>query len=468
MLIVLLWAKNVAWLYVIPPIGLLSFIGSEALLEYSLHHWRVPINLDPLLVCIVAGYIATNHTRNRRKLLHFLADVSPFIFIPFFTLAGANIKLDVVLANMSVAPIVVVVRMFSIFVGSWVGGAFVGTPLAHRNIMWLGMGSQAGMALGLAAEISSDFDDFGPAFSTAIVSIILINLILGPVMTKLSISRAGDAGKGGSEHEDEDVLKQAILVGADSAAAAIAQKLLLADWNVVVFDRSIDLVDRTLAALAPAQLQEHNAQARERADAARSLESTVQHLANEVKNLVTPTNQASTEAAAAAADATSSVAAKRLRTHKVHGRLSKTIMLTAHECSFFLHIFSHFFLQHDEHVDEAVTEGDAAAASSEVTISTDVDAEDDEGQLVGRVLTGDAAAAGAPFDLVEAFKRVSEDLRDPLAAPTELAIVHMDDDAQVRISFGCVLCNEQETHLCRLKLCLYRLRYLTIHMALQC
>ena len=58
--------------YVIPPLGFLCFLGSESFLEYSLHRWKIAINLDPLLICIVAGYIATNQVCGWRGVAIFL------------------------------------------------------------------------------------------------------------------------------------------------------------------------------------------------------------------------------------------------------------------------------------------------------------------------------------------------------------------------------------------------------------
>jgi hypothetical protein len=103
-----------------------SSLVSSPLLSSNIHHPPPP----------------RAQSRNRRKLLHFLSSVSPYIFIPFFTLTGCNIKLDVVAASMSFAPIIVVVRMLTIFLGSFLGGHVTGMPAEHKTIMWMGLISQ--------------------------------------------------------------------------------------------------------------------------------------------------------------------------------------------------------------------------------------------------------------------------------------------------------------------------------------
>jgi hypothetical protein len=43
---------------------------------------------------------------------------------------------------------------------------------------------------------------------------------------------------------------QAIIVGVDSVTMAIAQKLLCADWNVIYYDRSMNLLQVRYVAMA--------------------------------------------------------------------------------------------------------------------------------------------------------------------------------------------------------------------------
>jgi Kef-type K+ transport system membrane component KefB len=395
-LIVLLWADHWAWPYTIPPLGFLCFLGSESLVHFSLQQWKITVNLDPLLICIVAGYIATNQSRNRRKLLHFLAHVSPYIFIPFFTLTGANIKLDLFATSMSFAPIIVLVRMFSIFVGSFIGGHFTGMPSEHKSIAWLGMISQAGLSLGLAAEVASDFDDFGPSFATALISIILLNLIIGPVMCKLAIFKSGDGGKGGEEEEEHGHINQAILVGVDSATMAIAQKLLCDDWNVIYYDRSMNLLQRALDLLQVPKPEVEGIMGIDNIEKAVSavgdaVESAVNSAMDRAKQMVSmnksDVNAAAAEASQAVSDATPNAVAlakKKLR-------------------------------KHNSNADDTAVEVEESGEQE--------DAEEEEAtQLSTRLLKTDV-------DIADAFEAEASDLMGPLAPPTRIAVIHLPNDA---------------------------------------
>lgn len=59
--------------------------------------------------------------------------------------------------------------------------------------MWMSLITQAGVSLGLAGEINNLFrDSFGPACATAIVAVIVINQVAGPVLCKIAIKKVGE------------------------------------------------------------------------------------------------------------------------------------------------------------------------------------------------------------------------------------------------------------------------------------
>eukprot|EP00966_Prymnesium_polylepis_P188538 4368888-Prymnesium_polylepis.1 len=52
--------------------------------------------------------------------------------------------------------------------------------------------TQAGVTLGLAAKVSSDFA-WGADFSTAVVAVVVLNQVVGPPLFKYAIISAGEA-----------------------------------------------------------------------------------------------------------------------------------------------------------------------------------------------------------------------------------------------------------------------------------
>lgn len=60
----------------------------------------------------------------------------------------------------------------------------------NKNVryIWCTLISQAGVALGLALEVASRFPDWGREFQTLVLSIVVINQVIGPPLCKLGFS----------------------------------------------------------------------------------------------------------------------------------------------------------------------------------------------------------------------------------------------------------------------------------------
>lgn len=84
------------------------------------------INLEPLLICIVGGYVCTNQSKHRHRFIGVLQQAGPYVFLPFFTLTGASLDLKVMLLSFGFAAITASLRAACIFVGSSAGGWMAG------------------------------------------------------------------------------------------------------------------------------------------------------------------------------------------------------------------------------------------------------------------------------------------------------------------------------------------------------
>lgn len=61
--------------------------------------WGRHINIEPLLVCMIAAIIAGNGSKNRRKFANILHKSAPYVFVPFFLLTGASFRLDAIVTR---------------------------------------------------------------------------------------------------------------------------------------------------------------------------------------------------------------------------------------------------------------------------------------------------------------------------------------------------------------------------------
>ena len=95
--------------------------------------------------------------------------------------------------------------------GAWLGGWWSKAQPTVRNYVGFGLLSRAGVAVGLSLTIANRFDAYGPAgaqLGHTVVNVIaattLVVQIIGPIMAKFAIGRAGEIGQGQSLAEVGD------------------------------------------------------------------------------------------------------------------------------------------------------------------------------------------------------------------------------------------------------------------------
>ena len=168
--------------------------GAAAIFVSSEH-----LGLEPLLVCVAAGLTAanrkhTNGAHEREELHAAIAIVTPAVNLLFFTLAGASLRLENVYNSIVIAVGLVIVRLLGLYCATAISARILKAPAVsditgerRKNIEWMGHVTQAGVALGLSRTVAARFPYWGPAFSTLAVSVIVINLFIGPVLFRASI-----------------------------------------------------------------------------------------------------------------------------------------------------------------------------------------------------------------------------------------------------------------------------------------
>lgn len=204
------------------------------------------VYIEPLLICLIGGFMITNFTRHRDEFEALLHDVSPMVYVAFFTLTGISLKLDILLQTLPFAVALFLVRMAGIYGGTFLGSRMANESETFKKYAWLAFITQAGIALGLAREVSVQFPSLGTAFATLIISVIVLNEIFGPMLLKIALKRAGEAHIPGDLPEREPV-RDALILGVEVQSLQLARELQRHDWRVVMVDTDADHV-RALAA----------------------------------------------------------------------------------------------------------------------------------------------------------------------------------------------------------------------------
>ncbi len=211
-------------------LGYSVFLAATFLRQKSHELLGIEILLEPLLICMIAGFVVINWTPHRNQMTKILHDISPPIYIAFFTLTGASLALDVLATTWQIALALFFVRLFSIFIGSFTGGSVAGEPMKNNSVSWMAYVTQAGVGLGLAKEVAVEFPQFGADFATIMISVIVLNQIVGPPLFKWVINFIGEAHPRGETTYDGT--RDAFIFGTDDQALAVSRLLKARDWHV--------------------------------------------------------------------------------------------------------------------------------------------------------------------------------------------------------------------------------------------
>lgn len=171
------------------PVALIAFC---ALLATTGRVWH----FEPLLAALAAGLVVENIAPPRGDRLKEAVERGALpVLVVFFATAGASLQLDALGVIGGVAIAVAALRMLLIWASTSVGVRYSGTPPAEGRLLWMGFISQAGVTLGLTLIVAGEFPTWGVTMQTLVVALIAIHQLVGPVLFRFALARAGEIGK---------------------------------------------------------------------------------------------------------------------------------------------------------------------------------------------------------------------------------------------------------------------------------
>lgn len=151
-------------------------------------------NLSNLLVCMALGSVVGNYSRRRELVFRSLQGIENPLYLIFFVLSGASLKLEI-LARVGLLGVgYVVFRVMGKMLGAYLGASITKAPEVVRKYLGLGLVPQAGVALGLSLLVREQFPQIGQSIATVIVAATVIYELVGPVVAKYAITRSGEVG----------------------------------------------------------------------------------------------------------------------------------------------------------------------------------------------------------------------------------------------------------------------------------
>lgn len=151
------------------------------------------LHFELVLALLVAGFLVENVAPVRAApLVDALRRISWPVFVVFFAITGAELRVQDFLGVWPVVVGAVVLRGSALRfgVGRWARAA--GAEPVVVAEAWTGLMSQAGVALGLAAVLAERLPRLGPALAAAIVGVIAVNQVIGPILFRRGLIRSGE------------------------------------------------------------------------------------------------------------------------------------------------------------------------------------------------------------------------------------------------------------------------------------
>jgi len=160
------------------------------------------LHLSIILTNLVVGFVFVN-TRRQTRVRGVIAQVQtliPFMFILFFCLAGAQMKLSTLPQLGMIGTVYIISRTVGKMFGARFGAEIGRVEKSLKKYVWLGILSQGGVAIGLSMVVSNDLGKIGTAHAQEVVSAILTCIpatcvffgIVGPILAKVALTKAGE------------------------------------------------------------------------------------------------------------------------------------------------------------------------------------------------------------------------------------------------------------------------------------
>ncbi len=202
------------------------------------------ILFEPLLGCMIAGFLTANYSAYRTELIKVLHDIGPVVYTAFFTLTGISLRLDVLTQCWTIALALFAVRLTAIFIGSLSGSILAGEPVKESRISWMCYITQAGVGLGLAKQVSNQFPGWGEVLATIIIAVIVLNQIAGPPFFKWALYLVKEA-RPKTETASLGGVRDAIIFGLEGESLALARLLQSNNWEVKIATNQVEYAKTT-------------------------------------------------------------------------------------------------------------------------------------------------------------------------------------------------------------------------------
>jgi len=162
----------------------------------------ITLHISLILTNMAMGFVFVNTRRVAlvHSVLRQIQMITPFMYILFFCLAGAHMKLSALPALGMIGVLYIISRSAGLILGAGIGGIIGRVDNKIKKYIGMGILSQAGVAIGLSLIVRNEFaeigthhaDTIGTSVLTMVTATCVFFGIIGPILTKFALEKAGE------------------------------------------------------------------------------------------------------------------------------------------------------------------------------------------------------------------------------------------------------------------------------------
>lgn len=172
--------------------------GRDELLKISLAFILAAVgaanffNMSPLLTAMMMGGTLVNLMHNSKRVFDNINSFTPPINLLFFTLAGMSLDLKILASVGMLGVGYILARAIGKMLGAGVGAKALGESETIQKYLGLSLLTQGGISIGLSVIVRNELPQFSQSIVTVILFSVLVFEILGPILAKIAITKAGE------------------------------------------------------------------------------------------------------------------------------------------------------------------------------------------------------------------------------------------------------------------------------------
>lgn len=159
------------------------------------------LHTSSLLACMTLGIVLVNTMSRPEQWFESVERIEEPLFAMFFVLAGAHLKISVLMAAGTLTLVILVMRTAGKLGGAYMGAVLSSAPETVKKYLPIGLLPQAGVSIGLALAAKEYISDPSAAriMVNAVLGSVIINELVSPLLVKTALIRSGEASNPGGE-----------------------------------------------------------------------------------------------------------------------------------------------------------------------------------------------------------------------------------------------------------------------------